>query len=77
MCAWVDMNNGLCLRSMRKDGGRRRARRCGEREIERERGKIGAGMPEASLKSLRVSISALGRDKDEEDGRGEGERKGE
>lgn len=31
-----------------------------------ERGKMGARMPEASLKSLRVSISALESDKDEE-----------
>lgn len=75
MCARVDMNNGLCLRSMRKDGGRRRERRCGE--IEREMGGIGAGMPEVSLKSLRVSISALERDEDEEDGRSEGEGQGE
>ncbi len=69
------MNNGLCFRSMGKDGGRTRKRRV---EGMYESGKMGARMPEASLKSLRVSISALESDKDEEaeggeEGRSEGE----
>lgn len=57
----LSMNNGPWFRSMGKDGGRKR-----KRKIERlyERGKMGARMPEASLKSLRVSVSALASDKD-------------
>lgn len=65
------MNNGLYFRSMGK-GGRKRKRR-----VERmyEKGEMGAWMPEASLKSLKVSISALESDKDEDaEGGEEGKR---
>lgn len=62
------MNNGLCFRSMGKDGGRKRNRKVARMY---ERGKMGARILEASLKSLRVSISVLESDKDEETEGGE------
>lgn len=52
----------------RTEGGRKRKRRV-ERLCERR--KMGARVPEVSLKCLRVSISALERDKDEEADGGE------
>lgn len=64
---------------MGKDGGRKRQRRLARMH---EIGNMEARMPKASLKCLRVFISALERDKDKEaaggeDGRSKKEREDE